>query len=83
VARRSRRTGTRIGHEARAATTGTLDAALREGQLDLAELISPDRSSRGAKIAILVGVTGTVVAVEAAVAFGVAGFRTVAMLIGG
>jgi hypothetical protein len=37
VARRSGRTETRIGHEARAAATGTLDTALREGRLDLAE----------------------------------------------
>ena len=32
-----RRTETRIGDDARAAATGTLDTALREGRLDLAE----------------------------------------------
>ncbi|HEX6356693.1 DUF1707 domain-containing protein [Actinophytocola sp.] len=37
MARSSDRTETRIGHDARAAATGTLDAALREGRLDLAE----------------------------------------------
>jgi WD40 repeat protein len=37
VARGARRTDIRIGHDARAAATGTLDTALREGRLDLAE----------------------------------------------
>lgn len=37
MARGARRAETRIGHEARAAATGRLDAALREGRLDLAE----------------------------------------------
>jgi uncharacterized protein DUF1707/WD40 domain-containing protein len=37
MARGSGRPDTRIGHDARAAATGTLDAALREGRLDLAE----------------------------------------------
>ncbi len=32
-----RRVDTRIGHDARAAATGTLDAALRDGRFDLAE----------------------------------------------
>jgi hypothetical protein len=37
MARGSHQPETRIGHDARAETTGTLDAALREGRLDLAE----------------------------------------------
>jgi hypothetical protein len=37
MAGNARRAETRIGHDARTATTRTLDAALREGRLDLAE----------------------------------------------
>lgn len=37
MARGSRGTDIRIGHDARAAATGTLDIALREGRIDLAE----------------------------------------------